>query len=440
MTVEKINSTQPIHTTLIPEIPEENEKQEVQKTSGSSKDIITALSVLAAIGAAGVAVYKHKNAKKLVEEAENKAKKKIEEAENSAKEKIEEAENKVKKAAEENEQKVKDAVEKITREYEQHIKKPENNQKKSVENTTAENQNDTKFIINTKLSDFYTKIKNSVKKLFKRTPKKEKTTAEIKPEVKPEIKPQDEAKPEVKDGTTRKDNLFTRTWNKFLGLFRRKKTKTSVLKITEEGEAAKQNIRKQLSGKTDYAKLANDLIKEPNTPAEHNRIQALYNTLAKEEPKPEDIFKGISLPDVTKVAEQDLVTEYDALAKIIKDLPVMDKTAQRFLQIRGELLNHRGYRVQPNGEIKKLVPEKINIIDSKDLRETPDLDLLTEYFFLKNKTKNLPVMDSDAQRFLQIRGELINHRNFKVMPDGKIRKITVKKPSLKDRIKNFFKF
>ena len=53
-------------------------------------------------------------------------------------------------------------------------------------------QNDTKFIINTKLSDFYTKIKNSVKKLFKRTPKKEKTTAEIKPEVKEKI----ETKPE----------------------------------------------------------------------------------------------------------------------------------------------------------------------------------------------------------------------------------------------------
>lgn len=436
MTIEKINSTQPIHTTPIPEIPEENKKQEVQKTSGSSKDIVTALSVLAAIGAAGVAVYKHKNAKKLVEEAENKAKKKIEEAENTAKAKIEEAENMVKKAAEDNEQKVKDAVEKITSEYEQHIKKPENNQKKSVENTTAENQNDTRFIINTKLSDLYTKIKNSVKKLFKRTPKKEKTIAEIKPEV----KPRNEVKYETKDSIVRKDNLFTRTWNKFLGFFRRKKTKMPVLKITEEGEAAKQNIRKQLSGKTDYAKLANDLIKEPNTPAEHNKIQALYDTLAKEEPKPEDIFKGISLPDVTKVAEQDLITEYNALTKIIKDLPVTDKTAQRFLQIRGELLNHRGYRVQTNGEIKKFVPEKINIIDSKGLRETPDLDLLTEYFLLKNKIKNLPVMDPDAQRFLQIRGELVNHRKFKVMPDGKIKKITVKKPSLKDRIRNFFKF
>ena len=121
MAVEKINGIQQVQITPITEKPEIKEEERVIQNTGSSKNVVTALSVLAALGAAGVAIYKHKNTKKAVEEAENAAKKKIEEAEAKAKQ-----------AAEDTEKKIQEAVDKVKQEYEKLIKKtPEEAENKS---------------------------------------------------------------------------------------------------------------------------------------------------------------------------------------------------------------------------------------------------------------------------------------------------------------------
>ena len=470
MTIEKINNVQPIQTIQNTERQTEEEPV-VQQPAGNTKEIVTVLSVLSAIGAAGVAIYKHKNAKKMIEQAEMEAKKKVDEAE-----------EKVKQAAEETEKKIKEAVDKVRNEYEKTKEKADdlpksvNPQKTSESNMTktskSQNQrtekkpktkileggisDDTLKVIDpnvekqvsesqngiiviprfTKLAEFYKKITSSIKNKFKQAAKEKKTVTgrDYVKEYKSILK--DFGKKASKT-TTETKNYIVNKWINFISLFKRKKAEIPVMEISEEGKKIRQDIKNQLSGKTDYEKLANDLISKPRSQAEHDKLQALYNLLVAEEPKASELFKGIKLPDVTKTVEKDLVTEYKALEKFAKDLPVSDLTAQRFLEIKGELLNHRGYKIDKNGILIKPVPkEKIKFPPENTVKESSDLDLLVEYYYLKNKVQNLPVMSKESQKFLEIKGELLNHRGYKVKPDGKLTK--TKSLSLKDKIKRFF--
>ncbi len=460
MAVEKINSVQQVQIAPAQEKQAEEQVHVVQKSSGSSKDVVTALSILAALGAAGIAIYKHNNAKKMVEEAKAAAKKEIEEAENKAKQAAEETENKIKEAVE----KVRNEYEKIDKKTDQTSKSGKNKKKKAkvnkggeVEKTAPkvleggvrddslnkvfkplqeriEEKNNGLIVVPsfTKLSKYFTKIKNKFNyikttKGSAETPKSAETTEKtsikdrvktfyesLKAKFKREPKAADTSvKPETEEKTSRlkvygekisetskqAKDYIVKKWNEFLGLFKRKKSESKV--VIEEG--AKPKIE-EAAPKIDYGKFIDDL--------------------AKPEPAPSDIFKGIIMPDVTKAAEKDLITEYNALSKVVKDLPVEDMTAQRFLQIKGELLNHRGYKVLPDGKIAKSVPEvktKPELIEQKPLDKVSDLELLIEYNFLRKKVKKLPVMSEESQRFLQIQGELLNHRNYKILPDGRVK-------------------
>ena len=480
MAVEKISSVQQVQVVPVQEKQTEEQTPVVQKSSGSSKDVVTALSILAALGAAGVAIYKHNNAKKMVEEAQNAAKKKVEEAE-----------DKVKKAAEETENKIKEAVDKVRKEYENVDKKTDgtsmpakNKKKKAKENKDDGVEKPAPKILEggvrddslgevcepfleridketnglivipstTKLSKYFTRIKNkfnqiktkkgaaetpkpaeettnaekrnfkdriktfydNIKAKFKREP--EKTDVSVKPETpvepdvieKPEVNvdPEASVKPEAEEKISRlkvysekfsesskqAKDYIVKKWNEFLGLFRRKKF---------EPEIAEEELA---TSKIDYRKIIENSLKS--------------------EPAPSEIFKGINMPDVTKIAEKDLITEYNSLSKIVKDLPVEDMTAQRFLQIKGELLNHRGYKVMPDGTIKKSVikpKDEPKIINQKPLDNVSDLELLIEYNILRKKVQKLPVMSEESQRFLQIQGELLNHRKYKILPDGRVK-------------------
>ena len=477
MAVEKINSVQQVQIAPAQEKQAEEQVHVVQKSSGSSKDVVTALSILAALGAAGIAIYKHNNAKKMVEEAKAAAKKEIEEAENKAKQAAEETENKIKEAVE----KVRNEYEKIDKKTDQTSKSGKNKKKKAKVNKGGEVEKIAPKVLEggvrddslnkvfkplqerieektnglivvpsfTKLSKYFTKIKNKFNyikttKGSAETPKSAETTEKtsikdrvktfyesLKAKFKREPKAADTSvKPEAEEKTSRlkvygekisetskqAKDYIVKKWNEFLGLFKRKKSESKV--VIEEG--AKPKIE-EAAPKIDYGKFIDDL--------------------AKPEPAPSDIFKGIIMPDVTKAAEKDLITEYNALSKVVKDLPVEDMTAQRFLQIKGELLNHRGYKVMPDGKIAKSVPEvktKPELIEQKPLDKVSDLELLSEYNRLKIRVQKLPVMSEESQRFLQIQGELLNHRNY-LISDGRLvkRDLTQSLRKAEERVKKW---
>ena len=380
MTVEKINSVQPYSAAQFPEV-QQTETPTARKSSGSSKDVVTVLSVLAALGAAGVAIYKHNNAKKMIEEAKAAAKKEIEEAENKAKQ-----------AAEETENKVKEAVEKVKNEYEKNEKKVDDIQQTAKNQTkkTKKEKHAPKVLeggilddrLNevykpllkrikrernglivlpsfTNIPEYFTKVKNSLKNKIDKIKAVKKTAGKVTPKAAEDtektsfkdkaktfydnlkarfrrepktadvsVKPETDGKTsrlrvygeKISETSKQIKDYISKKWNEFSGLFRRKKAEPPVVEETEVPKA-------------DYGKFIDDL--------------------AKPEPAPSDIFKGIKMPDVKDISEKDLVTEYNVLEKYTKGLPVMSEESQRFLQVKGELLNHRGYKVMPDGKIAK---------------------------------------------------------------------------------------
>ncbi len=94
MTIESIQNIQPSANIQYSE-PNSTEVKSIPIAADKSKDIMAALFGLAAIGAGGVAVYKHKSAKKAIEKAEKEAQQKIKEAEEKAKKAAEDAEKKI---------------------------------------------------------------------------------------------------------------------------------------------------------------------------------------------------------------------------------------------------------------------------------------------------------------------------------------------------------
>ena len=94
MTIESIQNIQPSANIQYSEL-NSTEIKSIPIAADKSKDIMAALFGLAAIGAGGVAVYKHKSAKKAIEKAEKEAQQKIKEAEEKAKKAAEDAEKKI---------------------------------------------------------------------------------------------------------------------------------------------------------------------------------------------------------------------------------------------------------------------------------------------------------------------------------------------------------
>jgi len=170
-----------------------------------------------------------------------------------------------------------------------------------------------------------------------------------------------------------------------------------------------------------------------------------------------DIFKGVNtqIPSVTEMREADLLTEYRVFKDKVQGLPIGDPLAKRFLEVQDELCNNRNYFIQ-NGKLIKRNSKDISIINgpldiANAIRTTKDIfrgvniqlppvtkmreaDLLTEYRILKDKVQGLPAADPMAERFLEVQGELWNHRNYFIQ-NGKLIKrnnVNTKEEVIKD--------
>ena len=210
---------------------------------------------------------------------------------------------------------------------------------------------------------------------------------------------------------------------------------TNFEQLTDEAKAFVDKVRQQLSGKADYKAASEAFVKKANTKEQHNAIQKMYDELAVKEPELSEIFKGIKMPDVKTISDANLLTEYNALKKIVQKLPVDDGTAQRLLKIQGELINHRGYKIVNGNLVKKAAkpvqttkPEQelseiFKGIKMPDVKTISDVNLLTEYNALKKIVQKLPVDDGTAQRLLEIQGELINHRGYKIVNGNLVKRV-----------------
>lgn len=545
MTVEKINGTETTPIISKQDFKEDEPKAAV-KTAGSTKDVVTALSVLAAFGAAGVAVYKHKNAKDAIKKAETEAKKKIKEAEEQAK-----------KAAEETDKKIQEAVEKAKQEFENKkpksipegkpdkpgktpkpsspAPKPKGGEKPSTEasgetdtykpvkpempkeksiilegevrdteldtidedflNRMNENRKKT-FIIpeRTAFADFVQKTTDTIKEKYNKIIKKLKRTPKQDKPVTPDPKPDTQAEPKTKENktpvfagvTTRISGTVKHVADYFNGkytevkdFFNHLKAKRRIKKFYDKG--AREGI--EYLNNEEIQKNANKLVSSKMNEA---WLEKQHELREKEYQK---LFEEFFEKELKEAPEADLLKEYSALKDAVKDMSSTDYKAQRLLEIQAELMNHRGYifkdgklvksvrsfydegaekglhqlelqedakrytklasdiknenwqqeqRKLKEQEYKKLFDEYFD----EQLKKASDLDLLVEYHILKRILKNRPVTDPDVQRFLEIQGELVNHRGYKVKPDGKIINLSVSrsKESFIDKIKHFFKF
>lgn len=564
MTIEKINVAQPITSTQNIAFKEEDTEQVTAKPSNNSKDVITLLSVLATLGAAGIAVYKHKNAKDAIKKAEEEAKKKVEEAENKAK-----------KAAEDVEKKIQEAVDKAKEEFKKE-KQPANNKPAGGSNKAPEKPNtkspdesgsspanthsekpktqnktpkktskileggriDTDLDIVdvdltsrikesrngiivvpaiTKLSEVVQKTTDSIKESYKKLINKIKHKPE-KPITEPKSKaPNEKTASEKKESIINKTISYFKNWKNKFTVNKKAETKAettkektprfSVIKKTKEyvnkkyldiknyfnSIAAKRRIKKYFS--EDANQGINYLQKEKTKIKSKIFVSDKMNDiwLRKQhdikEKEYQKLFEEYFDKQFKDIPDADLLKEYSALKDIVKDLPVSDYKTERFLEIQAELMNHRGYifnngklvksvrsfydegaekglyqlgleedvarfkktasniknenwlqeqKTKKEQEYKKLFDEHFD----KQLKKASDLDLLVEYHVLKRIIKNRPVMDPDVLRFLEIQGELVNHRGYKVKPDGKIINLSVANDnrSFIDKIKSFFKF
>ena len=550
MAIEKINSVQPSINNVVENEVKQEELQSTPQSKGSSNDVIAVLASLAAIGAAGVAIYKHKSAKQAIEKAEQEAKKKIEAAEEKAK-----------KAADEVEKKIQEAVDKAKKEFEEangKTKKPDTDVPKTPSDSPKPSSDKTPKPVTSAptsptsvsapasgekkpslfgrfMGIFKSKPKSAKPKAPKSTPetttifrpvtpRKPKAvpssittaaptpagvTAEDKPSITDRVKKffsrkdkkpkrhSDDTEPKVPETqTTAPTSAATSTaapaaveapipvsgpkpvltgspapepiveplaapkpiaepleaeeeeildiafeekpsvWAKLKNIFT--KGGNRVPKNLEGGvldtqmSAVDENYLQRLQ------EGQNGIIFVPNKPPKF--IQKLMDLFKKKEEslepfiveapiiKPAEEFL-VKLPDFTKFSEEALVGEYNSLNKVVQGLPVLDPTAQRFLAIKGELFNHRGYKIQ-NGELVKVVPEPklsevFKGINMPDVTTISEQNLLMEYNALKGIVKDLPVADPTAQRFLAIKGELFNHRGYR-FENGELVKIEPK--------------
>ena len=608
MTIENINSVQPIINNAADEVKQEEEIKSVPEQKGSSSDVLAVLASLAAIGAAGVAIYKHKSAKKAIEKAEQEAKKKIDAAEEKAKKAAEDVDKKIQEAVDKVKKELKEAgdskpapkapsgdgskpapapapapkgtsadtkdkpsvfarFKKLFSRKEKPVSAPKAPEKKEsesaafkplapekpeakvaepIEGVTAEDK-----------PSLGQRIKTRIKNLFSKKDKKPRrhqddaepnvsappsggakpkpaapegnaapvsasastgkpATAEVKPAPAPAAaqKPASATAGEAAEAEHELEetpSFFTRVKN----IFKRKsKPSSPSLSLTEEEARIfvkdENRVPNRLEGGILDVELTtkdgryvqrlregkNGIIFVPTEPPKFIRkIQNLFKKKAKPiEPIVEPVVSEVKhvsekLADVTTMTEESLVADYNSLKNVVKDLPAMDPTSQRFLEIQGELFNHRGYRFQ-NGELVKMVkaepkvemtpeiakyvaekeaqlngrisvnvPKKPTNYEHKQLQKEyeealgvaekhepnpseifkgikmPDVtaisdeNLLTEYKALKKVVQGLPAADPTSQRFLEIQGELFNHRGYRFQ-NGELVKMVKAEPKV----------
>ena len=516
MPVEKINVSQPVQSVPIVEKETEDYDKPTQRTSGSSKDVVTALSALAAVGAAGVAVYKHKEAKKLVADAENAAKKQIEEAN-----------AKLKKAEEEIEKKIKDAVDKVKEEYEkktektdniktkvdsvrsymsklakkvrnrfkkdtpktEKTKEPEKPVKKAEKEKTApvKEAEAEKVSLKKRISTYidetayviYSKGINYAKK-FKRI-----MTAKPKEVVEPEII-SEAAESEVADKITLKTKALTAVKKAFGFVTEKFRSFKSV-----SGEKPKEAVEPEIISEAAESEVAEKITLKTKAMTAVKKVFGFvtekfrsFRSVSGEKPKevvePEIIFEAAESEVAEKITlktkamtavkkASDFVTEkFRSLRSIfsrknnvpeeiteesakITDPPliseiiepsgvekIFDEGANKGIkEIEKEA--HIDFSIKkPNSEITQdiqqagddelddiLTRNVFKGIKIPEVRDISEQNLITEYNAFKNIVENLPVADSASKRFLEIKGELINHRGYYITADGQL----IKKPA-----------
>ncbi len=163
----------------------------------------------------------------------------------------------------------------------------------------------------------------------------------------------------------------------------------------------------------------------------------------KHEPKPEPIAEPKPEPIVEPKPETVIDPKPESIAEPKPETVIEPKPEQEVIDIKpkksaeelkrqeqieqAQLDLYQGTdlaQVAKNILYEKPIPQPIdflgNIDLSKPLNKMTEKELLFEYKALKNAVKNMNTTDPAAQRFLEIQGELINKRAYRITKDGNV--------------------
>ena len=398
MSIEKINAAQQVVNTPNNDLPREEAKTQVQ-SKGSTKDIVAALGILASIGIATVAIIKSKNAAKELQEALKKAeeeKKKLAEearkAAEEAKKKVEEINKKIDEAVNKTKSEIRNSLHtngtynngavdtaSIEKGLQDILKKIEEEKVRLIEESKNSSVD-----IDKKIEEAVNRIKDELKnskpkarnkkqsKVIEQKPETPKVedikpetgtvpespvipkTEDIKPETnnvseivetpkvenkKPEAKntPTTVEKPKVEDKKPEITNAPEVPAAPKAGEV--KPTEPTPAQITDKPQTAvtqEEKITKAESQEMDMAQVAKNILNQ------------------KPELQPIDVLGKIDLSKpLSRMTEKELLVEYNALKDVVKDLSAGSPAARRFLEVKGELVNKRAFRVTKDGIEKR---------------------------------------------------------------------------------------
>ena len=304
MTVEKINMAPSTSANTAETKKEEAVKPQISKSKGSTKDVVAVLSALSAISCAGIAIYKHKNAKEAIKKAEEEAKKKIVEAEEKAKKATEEA----KKIAEETDKKIKEAVENVKKELNEAKEKTADTPAAKTTEASKTDEAAAEKEFPTIVKSFKTKTKHANTDRYRFRARTEKPVKANPPVIEPP-----KAEPQKAELPAAQRN-----------------------KLSEQEELAQLDYYQG----TDMAQVARNILEE------------------KPAPTPAEIFKSIGILKPAKdMSEKELLQEFYGLKDFVKKLNTTHPASKRFFEIEGELINKRGYKLTKNGNATKKTPK-----------------------------------------------------------------------------------
>ena len=353
MAIEGINSTQQITNTPQKEIEKKEEIKE-QKSYGSTKDIVATLGVLASIGIAAVAIVKSRNAQHELQEALRKAEIEKKKLADEAKKAAEDA----KKAAEDINKKVDEAVNKAKEELKTKIPKSGGDGKSGTKVVVIKHEPKPEPIIEPKPEPIVEPkpepiIEPKPEPIVEPKPEpiiepklesiiEPKPEPIIEPKLEPIVEPKSEPIVEPKPESIIEPKPETIAEPKPEPIAE-PKPEQEVIDIKPQKSAEELKRQEQIEQAqldlyqgTDLAQVAKNILNE------------------KPVPQPIDVLGNINLSKpLNRMTEKELLFEYKALKDVVKNLSATDPAAQRFLQIKGELVNKRAFAITKDGNVVK---------------------------------------------------------------------------------------
>ena len=339
MSVESINAGQQVVNAQKREIAKEEEVKTQVQSKGSTKDVIATLGILASIGIAAVAIIKSKNAKKELQEALKKA----EEEKNKLAEEAKKAAEDAKKAAEDVNKKVEEAVNKAKEELKSN--KPHSGGGRPKTSGGRE-----KSSVPTRTTREAAPVE----------PKPAPTHAEATPIIEP--KPITEVKPEPVVEPKPTPTPAASAHVKPTPIVEPKPTAEvkpdPVVKPKVEApkvEAPKAEMSEVEVSKAEMPTIEEQIAKAELDAKESDMVQVARNIIdTKPAPQAIDVLGDIDLSKpLNRMSEKELLFEYNALKDVVKNMSVTDPATKRFLEIKGELVNKRAFKVTKDGITKR---------------------------------------------------------------------------------------